>query len=206
MTSQVLERESAELSPDRASDALLALVRHVMAAAFGLPERRPFAVRYWSGDHEAGDSRRAPWFTLVIREPAVLRRALLPPSELALGEAFIRGDLDVEGDLEAAGELVDLLRANLSAPGRLARLAALVLRLPRAEARTMEPSAPELARRLWWPRHSRRRDAAAIRHHYDVGNDFYHLWLDPEAVYSCAYYPPGVRSWRNGATAAMASI
>ncbi|MEO6058259.1 MAG: cyclopropane-fatty-acyl-phospholipid synthase family protein [Gemmatimonadales bacterium] len=129
----------------------------------------------------------------MIREPAVLRRALLPPSELALGEAFIRGDLDVEGGLEAAGGLVDLLRAHLSAPGRLARLAALVLRLPGAESRTMEPSAPELARRLWWPRHSRRRDAAAIRHHYDVGNDFYQLWLDPDAVYSCAYYPPGVR-------------
>lgn len=44
-------------------------------------------------------------FTLVIRHPDALRSSLLPPSELALGEAFIRGDLDVEGDLEAAGDL-----------------------------------------------------------------------------------------------------
>jgi cyclopropane-fatty-acyl-phospholipid synthase len=42
-------------------------------------------------------------------------------------------------------------------------------------------------------RHSRKRDAAAIRHHYDVGNDFYQLWLDAQAVYSCAYFAPGVQ-------------
>jgi cyclopropane-fatty-acyl-phospholipid synthase len=34
----------------------------------------------------------------------------------------------------------------------------------------------------------RDRAASAIRHHYDVGNDFYSLWLDPERVYSCAYF------------------
>ena len=50
----------------------------------------------------------------MIRDPGRLRpRALLPPSEFALGEAFIRGDLDVEGDLEAARNLVELLRGQL---------------------------------------------------------------------------------------------
>jgi cyclopropane-fatty-acyl-phospholipid synthase len=37
-------------------------------------------------------------------------------------------------------------------------------------------------------RHSRRRDAAAISHHYDVGNDFYELVLGPTMVYSCAVW------------------
>lgn len=36
--------------------------------------------------------------------------------------------------------------------------------------------------------HSRERDAAQIRFHYDVSDDFYGLWLDPRRVYSCAYY------------------
>ena len=193
MTSQALGRESAELSSAEHPEAHVDLVRRVISLAFGPPEGRPFAVRYWTGDHDAGDpSRRSP-FTLVIRDPAALRRALRPPSELALGEAFIRGDLDVEGNLELAGGLSDLLRTNLSAPGRLARLAALVLRLPGAEPRPGDPWAPPRARRPGWRRHTRRRDAAAIRHHYDVGNDFYQLWLDPQTVYSCAYFPPGVR-------------
>jgi cyclopropane-fatty-acyl-phospholipid synthase len=37
-------------------------------------------------------------------------------------------------------------------------------------------------------RHDKERDQAAIRYHYDVGNDFYALWLDKRMVYSCAYY------------------
>ena len=36
--------------------------------------------------------------------------------------------------------------------------------------------------------HSKTRDAHAIRYHYDVGNDFYSLWLDEKMVYSCAYF------------------
>ncbi len=193
MTSQVLTRESREFPASGRSEAWLDLVRRVISLAFGRPENRPFGVRYWTGAHDPGDPSRGSRFTLVIRDPAALRRALLPPSELALGEAFVRGDLDVEGDLEAAGGLIDLLRANLSAPGRVASLAALLLRLPGADPQPGDPSALQRAHRPWWPRHTRHRDAAAIRHHYDVGNDFYRLWLDPQTVYSCAYFPPGVR-------------
>jgi cyclopropane-fatty-acyl-phospholipid synthase len=40
-------------------------------------------------------------------------------------------------------------------------------------------------------RHSSERDARAVRYHYDVGNDFYALWLDANMVYSCAYFPTG---------------
>ena len=191
MTSPLLSSEQVDISRRPPHDVPLDLARRVMATAFGPPEARPFGVRYWSDANEPGDSS-ASRFTLVIRAPAALRRMLLPPSELALGEAFIRGDLDVEGDLEAAGELVALLRANLSTPGRLATLAALALRLPRAKPRSAKTSARARPRRRWLRRHSRSRDAAAIRHHYDVGNDFYRLWLDPAMVYSCAYFPPGV--------------
>ena len=42
---------------------------------------------------------------------------------------------------------------------------------------------------LWkWWRHSRAADRRNIQHHYDVGNDFYALWLDRNRVYSCAYF------------------
>ena len=45
---------------------------------------------------------------------------------------------------------------------------------------------PRAAR--WGARHSRTVDRDAIRHHYDVSNEFYALWLDPQLVYSCAYF------------------
>ena len=45
------------------------------------------------------------------------------------------------------------------------------------------------ARRLArWARHTRLFDSKAVRSHYDVGDDFFGLWLDPRRVYSCAYY------------------
>lgn len=44
-----------------------------------------------------------------------------------------------------------------------------------------------------WLAHTRSRDAQQIRFHYDIGDDFFALWLDPLRVYSCAYFEcPGV--------------
>jgi cyclopropane-fatty-acyl-phospholipid synthase len=54
-----------------------------------------------------------------------------------------------------------------------------------------DPSAPRRVRLGIARRHSRRRDATAVRHHYDVGNDFYALWLDARRIYSCAYFVTG---------------
>jgi cyclopropane-fatty-acyl-phospholipid synthase len=117
---------------------------------------------------------------------------LLPPSELALGEAFMRGDLDVEGDLEAAAVLGSVIAERLRSPRRVVRLAKLLLQLPRREdgrAASEKRGSARVAR--LGRRHTRRRDAAAMRFHYDVGNDFYALWLDAHRVYSCGYFPTG---------------
>jgi cyclopropane-fatty-acyl-phospholipid synthase len=117
-----------------------------------------------------------------------------PPTELALTEAFARGDVDVEGDLAAAAEIAVSLAERLRSPRRLARLAAILLQLPGGPPRTGTAAFPMTttgADGRVGRRHSRTRDAAAIRRHYDVGNDFYGLWLDAERVYSCAYFPTG---------------
>ena len=171
----------------------LRAARRVVAAAFGPASARPFAVRYWTGDTEAAGAASPAAFTLVIAHPGVLRRCLLPPSERALGEAFIRGDLDVDGDLEAAGTVADALRGQLSSLPRVAHLLGSALRLRPGQRPTAAlPARPRWTRHQRRPRHSKSRDAAAIRHHYDVGNEFYQLWLDAQMVYSCAYFPPGV--------------
>jgi cyclopropane-fatty-acyl-phospholipid synthase len=113
---------------------------------------------------------------------------LLPPSELALGEAYLRGDFDVEGSLEAATGLADRIAEGLRSPGRIVRLAPLLRALPRDAVDRAERKAGRTDRRAG-PRHTRQRDRTAVRSHYDVGNDFYALWLDARMVYSCAYFP-----------------
>jgi cyclopropane-fatty-acyl-phospholipid synthase len=136
-------------------------------------------------------------FTLVVRRAGALRRALLPPSELALVEAYLRDDLDAEGNLGEAGRLGDLAASRLRSPLALARLVRALRRLPtddlpRTRADAGDTEAPRRVRRLFgMGQHSRQRDAVVVRHHYDVGNDFYALWLDRRMIYSCAYFPTG---------------
>ena len=180
--------------------AALGVARRVVAELFGPPEARAFGVRYWTGAVDLAAACE-PRFTLVIRRPGALRRMFLPPTELALAEAFVRGDFDVEGDLESAADLAALLAERLASVGRLARITALLLRLPRRDAPTDPHAGAPVGRRRFRPaltllgrRHARRRDADAIRHHYDVGNDFYALWLDEARVYSCAYFATGAET------------
>jgi cyclopropane-fatty-acyl-phospholipid synthase len=177
----------------------LGFAQRIVAELFGAPGVRGFAVRYWNGAQElAGDGRPAR-FTLVLRHPGALRRMLLPPTETRLAEAFLRGDFDVEGDLEAAAGLAVPLAERLRSPRRLLRLATLLIRLPRRDGSVVDGSGPASIgrpRRDRRPsatarRHARSRDAQAIKHHYDVGNDFYSLWLDDNLAYSCAYFPTG---------------
>jgi cyclopropane-fatty-acyl-phospholipid synthase len=170
----------AHLLPARVRRGAPAATLAALEALLG-PEPRDFAVRLWSGDALAPAPGRPARFTLVLRHPGALGRMLWPPSELALGEAFVRGDFDVEGDLIAAFRLRDRFSPSPRTLVQLARL------LP-AFADGERPPSPSRAARLGGALHGRERDAAAVRHHYDVGNDFYALWLDRRMVYSCAYF------------------
>ncbi len=173
------------------TDPTTQLGRDVMEYIFGPAAERKFAVRYWdsSEDRPPGDAAR---FTLIVRRPEALRRALLPPTERKLGEAYVRGDLDIEGDLEAAAGLAGLVRDRLRSPSAALGLLARVRALPSSSYARSGRSHAHAARRRAGIRHSRKRDAAAISFHYDVGNDFYRLFLDERMVYSCAYFREGV--------------
>ena len=160
----------------------LRAARDALHHLLGPVSQRRFTVDYWGDLAEVPPG--ASSFTLLIRSPAALRCALLPPSEARIGAAFVTGDLDVRGDLLAALDLGDSLRPRLGT-GALARALPHLLRLPHRDR-----SWPAL-RRIH-PKgspHSPSRDAAAVRAHYDVGKDFYALWLDRDLVYSCAYFP-----------------
>lgn len=128
----------------------------------------PLRLRFWDG--KVFDFAAAPTVILTLhsREPV---RALLKGDFARLGDAYVDGALSVEGDIE------DILRIGIELAQRFGRLGSL-RRLARVAS--------------WIPRRrSVQRDAANVRYHYDVGNDFYRLWLDERMVYSCAYFKTG---------------
>ena len=179
--------DNAVQSPPWVMDA----ATRALAAAFGPPATRAFNVRLWDGTLEEG-AHPAPPFTLVVRRAGALRRALLPPSELALVQGYLTDDLDIDGDIEAAGVLGDLVATQLRSPRALWQLMRALLQLPsddlRREATTVRRASALVARVM---PHTRGTDAARVRHHYDVGNDFYALWLDQRMLYSCGYFRTG---------------
>jgi cyclopropane-fatty-acyl-phospholipid synthase len=172
-------------SDTRASAATLDVVR----ALCGEIRDVDFAVRLWDGTNWSPDPSRTPRLTLVVRSPAALRRLIRPGSEIALAEAYLSNELDVEGDIFAAPALAaQLLKTHRSWRDK-ASLAWRIARLPKAftpPARASSPDTP--VPDLPGARHSTRRDRAAIRHHYDVSNRFYELFLDPAMVYTCAFF------------------
>jgi cyclopropane-fatty-acyl-phospholipid synthase len=165
-------------------DEWLGVARQVIGELFGAPGERTFDVQYWTGMVEHGTAGDNDSLALVINRPGALRRMFLPASELALGEAFIRGDFDIVGGVERATALRDVLGKRLRSPSRIARLVMLLRRLPTDDRPSVSSDGAKLAGR----RHTPDRDASAIRYHYDVGNDFYALWLDEQRVYSCGYF------------------
>jgi cyclopropane-fatty-acyl-phospholipid synthase len=119
----------------------------------------PLRIELWNGSVLA--PRLEPALaTLELRRPRALLRILLDPV-LGFGESYRAGEVDVKGNFVGA-------------------LAAIFRRWYPEPARSREPRAPSM-----WALRSAGRGA---RHHYDLGNDFFRLWLDEQMVYTCAYF------------------
>jgi cyclopropane-fatty-acyl-phospholipid synthase len=116
-------------------------------------------LRFWDGTEVP--TAGPPVATLVIKDRATLLRLIWDP-EMHFGDAYTAGRVELEGDFEAA--LRSVYRSWHEAPGGRMRLT--LARLARFGS-----------------------DQRDIHHHYDIGNDFYRLWLDRQLVYTCAYFP-----------------
>jgi cyclopropane-fatty-acyl-phospholipid synthase len=129
----------------------------------------PLTLKLWTGrEWQLGDSR-APGVTVKILTSAGIPY-LIEPSLSNLGEAYVEGLIDVEGRLpDIVNMAYQLAQRSLEAEGIWGRV-------------------------VRGYGHAMSEDKAAIAHHYDVSNDFYRLWLDPEMVYSCAYFDTGTES------------
>jgi cyclopropane-fatty-acyl-phospholipid synthase len=157
----------------------------VASRLFDSPSRT-FAVRLWDGALLPARGRAAAAGTVAVRDPRALDAFFPVPSERRLAEAYVEGSLDLEGDSIALVEAA----ARWAGPDRPFALVphALAVGLRRLFRRR---GARDVAADLHGRRHSVARDRDAVRHHYDVSDDFYRLFLDEAMVYSCAFFPRG---------------
>ena len=149
-----------------------------------LPER-PFTIEFWDGSKVPSTSGEGPIFS--VRSPRALAHALRAPGQLGLGRAYVSGELEVD-DIEQVIRVLDSWQ-----PPSLDKTdqRALMLAAVRAMGIVKPPPRPAAELRPSGKRHSKERDARAVRHHYDVSNEFFELFLGPTMVYSCAI-------WRDG--------
>lgn len=123
----------------------------------------PFAIRLERGAYHR--SRATPRFVLHFPKAETLHRLLRRGALADFADAYVNGEIKVRGDIEAAVGLVGRLRQILPPPTPAGSAEA-----ERAEPRTVD------------------QDAGWVRAHYDLPVEFFRLFLDPELVYSCAYF------------------
>lgn len=120
----------------------------------------PFLVRFKDKEYPIG--KGTPSFTVDFKKKIPVSK-MITSTSLALGEAYMEGDLDIEGDLYQA------LNLFLGQMGKF--------------------STDENAlKKLVFSSISKKNQATEVTSHYDIGNDFYKLWLDDTLSYSCAYF------------------
>lgn len=136
-----------------------------------------FSVRFWDDSVWRRAAEGSVFEIFLCNQDAWLTLSTAP-DDVSLGEKYIKGEIEVAGDLflalRALPQVEYALRSNL--PTISFRTAA--KRLMSRTSRTLH----------WGAAHSKRRDAAAISHHYDLSPEFYKLFLGPSMVYSCAYF------------------
>jgi len=127
----------------------------------------PIRIVLWDGTSWV-DHAHQTIATVYIKNKTWLTRLILNP-DLYFGEAYMAGDIEVEGDLENALQAVYKSRT--------------------AHANSTPAEQLTYAWRSWRRNNSMAGSRRNIHRHYDIGNHFYKLWLDREAMqYTCAYY------------------
>ncbi|MBB3601425.1 cyclopropane-fatty-acyl-phospholipid synthase [Mycolicibacterium sp. BK556] len=132
---------------------------------------------------------------LDLRTPRGTTYLATAPGDLGLARAYVAGDLELHG--VHPGDPYELLRAlthNLDFKRPPARMLVDIVRSIGIEHLRPIAPPPQEALPRWRRfaeglRHSKKRDADAIHHHYDVSNTFYEWVLGPSMTYTCACYP-----------------
>jgi cyclopropane-fatty-acyl-phospholipid synthase len=170
---------SQAVTDGHAADSIRPLLDALLAG------ESPVRFEFWDGT-ALGPSDGAD--VVRVNSPNAMRRMVWSPDQLGLARAYVAGELDIAGDLyRVLGALRDAVRPTVQFSPRAVRAVFSAARRLDALG-APPPPPPEEAPRTLGVRHSKERDARVVRHHYDVGNDFYRIILGPAMTYSCARF------------------
>ena len=120
-----------------------------------------FNIRFWDGeDFKVGNEEVK--FNIILHKP-LRKKDMLTSTSLSFGEAYMRGDIEIEGDLfvvfDELLKCIDEFSTNFRA-----------------------------LTKIFGGSTSKKKQKEEVSSHYDIGNDFYKIWLDDTLSYSCAYF------------------
>ncbi|RMC24507.1 MULTISPECIES: cyclopropane-fatty-acyl-phospholipid synthase family protein [unclassified Lactobacillus] len=121
----------------------------------------PIKVTYWDGKSEIYGNG-SPNIEIVFNEKIPVT-AISRNASLALGEAYMDKKIEIKGSLQK------LIWGAYESADSFLRSSKFRKFLPQE-------------------RHTEQQSEKDVQSHYDIGNDFYELWLDPTLTYSCAYF------------------
>ena len=126
----------------------------------------PFEVKFWDGETKKyGDA--APAFILTFKEKEAAKN-IFGKGTLGFGEEYTAGNIDVKGDFQ---KLVRLGIDPRFQDMKLSLKTKIAILLQHIKFHNTIKKSPD-----------------NIAHHYDLGNEFYKLYLDESMTYSCAYF------------------
>ncbi len=123
-------------------------------------DANPFQIIMNGETHLIGEGN--PTFKVIFHKiPNVSE--MLTSTSIALGEAYMHGDIEIEGDL------YDALYHFMGQMGKFS-------------------TDKKVLKKLIFSSNSKKNQKKEVSSHYDIGNDFYKLWLDETMSYSCGYF------------------
>ena len=125
----------------------------------------PIRVTLWNGESISTTTSNTV-VGMRVGSRSCLFKLLINP-ELYFGDAYSNGSIEVDGDL---GKLIEAIYQGLALVRSTGLRSRLTKWLNRSQLNTLSDSREN------------------IHHHYDLGNEFYKLWLDRQMVYTCAYF------------------
>ncbi|EEJ42218.1 hypothetical protein HMPREF0555_1145 [Leuconostoc mesenteroides subsp. cremoris ATCC 19254] len=121
----------------------------------------PIDVEFWDGE-KVSYGQGDPIATIILHDVIPIKD-IMAHASLTFGEAYMDGKIEIKGNLQQLVKIAYDSKESFLNGSKFSKL------IPKHS-------------------HSENKSKADVQSHYDIGNDFYNMWLDPTMTYSCAYF------------------
>ena len=121
----------------------------------------PIDVEFWDGE-QVSYGEGEPIAKIILHDVIPIKD-IMAHASLTFGEAYMDGKIDIQGDLQKLVTTIYQSKDSFMNNSKFSKF------IPK-HAHTEKVSKQD------------------VQSHYDIGNDFYEMWLDPTLTYSCAYF------------------